>query len=57
MILMLSENGMANVVVLGWHEEGKRYWFLLVSFLYKSTSILPFSMVREVSRKGIDFVN
>ena len=24
-ILSLSENGMAKVVVLGWHEDGKRY--------------------------------
>ena len=56
-ILRLSENGMAKVVVLGWHEDGKRYWFLLVFFLNKFTSILPFSMLREVSRKGIELVN
>ena len=39
----------------GWILLVKRYWFLSVGFLYRSTDIFPFMTVRLVSRNGIDF--
>ena len=38
----------------GWHDDGNKYMFLSVSFLCKSNIILPFIILHEVSKKGID---
>ena len=38
----------------GWQEEVRRYWFLSVGFLYRSTTTLPSLIDREVSRKAME---
>ena len=55
-ILSASEYGMATVVCLLWQLLGSRYWFLSVSFLKRSTSILPSFIVSIVSRNGIELL-
>ena len=39
---------------IGWQLLVSRYWFRSVSFLYKSISICPSSMLHDVSRKGME---
>ena len=55
-ILSPNENGMFLVHPIGWHLLVSRYWFLSVSFLYKTISILPFSIEQFVSGNGIEFL-
>ena len=43
---------MLEVTWAGWQELGRRYWFLSVGFLYKSTFIFPSLMLQDVSRNG-----
>ena len=49
-----KDYGIAVVVALGWQLDGSKYWFLWVFFLWRSTSILPFSMLMDVSKKGME---
>ena len=40
----------------GWQDDVRRYWFLSVGFLYRSTTTLPSLMEREVSRNAMEVV-
>ena len=53
-ILNAREKGMFSVTWAGWQELVRRYWFLSVSFRYKSVPILPSIIWQEVSRNGKD---
>ena len=55
-ILRAKENGMMVVTWAGWHDEVKRYWFLSVGFMYRSTTTLPYCTDREVSRNAKELV-
>ena len=49
-----NEKGIFVVQDGGWHELGRRYIFLYVSFLYRSVSIFPSSIQHKTSRNGIE---
>ena len=53
-ILRHNEKGMFLVQEGGWHDVGRRYMFLSVSFLWRFVSILPFWILHETSRKGME---
>ena len=47
---------MLLVVCFGWQLVGSRYWFLSVSFLNISVSILPSLMLHSVSKNETDSI-
>ena len=47
-ILSASEYGIFLVTCVGWHELGNKYWFLSVSFQYRSVTILPSRILQDV---------
>ena len=49
-----SEYGIFLVQPIGWPLLVSRYWLRSVSFLYKSISRCPSSILQDVSRKGIE---
>ena len=52
-ILIAREKGILSVTCAGWQELGSKYWFLFVSFLYKSVIIFPSIILQDVSRNWI----
>ena len=51
-ILSAREKGMLSVTCAGWHELVSKYWFLSVSFLYRSVTIFPSSSLQSVSKNA-----